>query len=147
VSTPTCKSYVDRKVNSVELAANLKIKKYEGLTASSHSVFHALSFSAYGGWSKAALDSMSAIADLVVERCFTGEITRSAFLSRARRALAVALTKGNGNLVRTSLRLSQRRALWGISFGGAVAQRSAAAAAGSILVGGRGAIVGGAFAA
>jgi len=141
VSTPTCKSYVDRKINSVEVAANLKIKKYEALTAATNSVFYALAFSAYGGWSKAALESMSAIADLVVERCYTGEISRSAFLSRARRAMAVALTKGNANLVRTALRMSQRRVSGGISFGGAMASSAAAAAAGMVV--GRGGVRGG----
>ena len=90
---------------------------------------HALAFSAYGGWGQCALDFMSFAANMVVERSFMGHITRSAFLTRARRAVSVALTRGNGNLVRTALRLAaSRRASVGVlavSGGGSLAAASA----------------------
>jgi hypothetical protein len=137
ITTPTCKSYVERRIDAVAVVEKLKIDKYFTLARDTHSTFHALAFSAYGGWGKAALDGMSAIADRVAERGYTGELTRSSFLSRARRAVAVALAKGNANLVRTSLRLSHRRGMrsGGISFGGSAAG-SVGAAAASIPVGG-----------
>ena len=78
---------------------------------------------------------MSAIADLVMERSFTGDITRSEFLSRARRAIAVALTR-NGNLVRMSLQLAQRRPVRSFSVGGSVVSSSMAAAVATMPVGG-----------
>ena len=67
------------------------------------------------------------MADMVVERAFMADITRSAFMSRARRAISVALTRGNGNLVRTALRLSasRRAAPFGAAGGGSLAAAGA----------------------
>ena len=59
---------------------------------------------------------MTKMADLVVERSISGDLTRASFLSRARRVIAVALTKGNANLVRASLGRSMIRPM---RFGGA----------------------------
>ena len=136
VTTPTCESYVKNKVNSLVTAERLKVKKYEDLTKRSHSVFYAFGFTAYGGWGKGALDGMNALAELAVERSFTGNVTRPGFMSRSVRVVAVALTRGNGNLVRTALRLAQRRPVGAFSVAGSVASSSMAAAAAAMPVGG-----------
>ena len=119
------KSYVENRANALATVENAKKRKYKNLAKSSHSVFHALAFTAYGGWGRDALKCISDIADLVVERSFTGDITRSEFLSCARRAIAVALTRGNGNLVRMPLQLAQRRPVRSFSVGGSVAVAAA----------------------
>ena len=71
--------------------------------------FFPLAFESYGGWGTHALAFFDEVASLVVDRSYGGYVSRGEFLSSVRRAVAVALVRGNGRLVTTAVKLATRR--------------------------------------
>jgi hypothetical protein len=110
ITTPTCKSYVERGSDCQALKAatineNAKRTKYNQLASNERCDLFPLAFESYGAWGK----FFNKMADLVTARSYGRMISRGQFLSHARRKVSIAIVVGNGSLVRNSLRLATRR--------------------------------------
>ena len=71
--------------------------------------FEPLAFETYGAWGSKARAFFEKVAGVVADESWGGLHTRGEFMFDVKRAIAVALARGNGLMVRTALRLSLRR--------------------------------------
>jgi hypothetical protein len=93
---------------SATINENAKRIKYKQLAADERCKLFPLAFESYGGWGTQA-PFFNEVASLVVDRSYGGYVSRGEFLSNARRAVAVAIVRGNGRLVTTAVKLATRR--------------------------------------
>jgi hypothetical protein len=111
VTTPTCKSYLDKHSDTAGLVAasineTAKREKYDTVAAEEGTKFYPLVFESFGGFGKGARDFIYLAAESAVDVAGGGYLERSQILDYIRCSIAYALVNGNAALIRNAIRLA-----------------------------------------
>jgi hypothetical protein len=111
VTTPTCKSYVDKHSDSnglVAAAINESVKRttYDTVAAEEGLKFYPLVFESFGGFGKGAREFIYLAADSAVDVAGGGYLERSDILDYIRCSIAYAIVNGNAALIRNGIKLA-----------------------------------------